>query len=150
VSMETLLERLERVKRWGYQVVFTNGCFDLLHVGHLQYLHEAKQLGDFLVVAVNTDASVKRQNKGADRPINPEYERTLQLAALEMVDAVVLFDEDTPYEILSRIQPDVLVKGGDYRVEDIVGREFAKETKVLSFKEGYSTTRMLQKIRESN
>lgn len=127
--------------------VFTNGCFDLIHTGHIQYLNEAKKLGDYLIVGLNSDESVRRLNKGPERPINKEEDRALQLAALQMVDAVVIFNEDTPYELLSKIKPDILVKGGDYAIEDIVGREFAKETRVIPFKEGYSTTNLINKMR---
>lgn len=135
------------LKKKNKKIVFTNGCFDILHAGHIQYLNEARNLGDFLVVAVNTDQSVKRLNKGKDRPINGERERAMQIAALQMVDAVVLFEEDTPVEILRQILPDILVKGGDYTLNEIVGKEYAGETRVLPMKEGYSTTRLIQKIR---
>ncbi len=135
----------------GLRVVFTNGCFDLIHPGHVDYLEEARTLGDVLIVAVNTDASVRRLDKGTGRPVNPERDRARVLAALAAVDRVVLFDEDTPSEILTELQPDVLVKGGDYRAEDVVGREgiLARggEVKVLPFREGYSTTRLLERLR---
>lgn len=145
-NLEELQEQLLAQRKENNKIVFTNGCFDILHMGHIQYLNEAKALGDFLVVAVNTDHSVKRLNKGDNRPVNGEMDRALQIAALQMVDAVILFDEDTPLELLEQIQPDILVKGGDYQPEQIVGREYAGETKVLSLKKGYSTTRLIEKL----
>jgi rfaE bifunctional protein nucleotidyltransferase chain/domain len=135
----------------GLRVVFTNGCFDLLHPGHVDYLEEARSLGDALLVAVNTDASVRRLGKGPARPLNPEHDRARVLAALAAVDRVVLFDEDTPWQILTELQPDVLVKGGDYRETDVVGRDVilarGGAVKVLPFREGYSTTRLLERLR---
>lgn len=145
-NLKELQDQLMLQRKEHNKVVFTNGCFDILHMGHIQYLNEAKALGDFLVVAVNTDHSVKRLNKGKDRPVNGEMDRALQIAALQMVDAVILFDEDTPLELLEQIRPDILVKGGDYQPEQIVGREYAGETKVLSLKKGYSTTRLIEKL----
>lgn len=141
-----LIDCLSGLREKKKKIVFTNGCFDILHMGHIQYLNEAKALGDFLVVAVNTDQSVRRLNKGKNRPINAEMDRALQLAALQMVDAVLLFDEDTPAEILKQIRPDILVKGGDYKLEEIIGREYAGETKVLELRKGYSTTHLIEKI----
>lgn len=145
-NLKELQEQLLMQRKKHNKIVFTNGCFDILHMGHIQYLSEAKELGDFLVVAVNTDRSVKSLNKGMNRPVNSEMDRVLQIAALQMVDAVILFDEDTPLELLEQIRPDILVKGGDYIPEQIVGREYARETKVLSFREGYSTTYLIEKI----
>ncbi len=145
-NLEELQEQLLLQRKEHNKIVFTNGCFDILHMGHIQYLNEAKTLGDFLVVAVNTDYSVKRLNKGENRPVNGEMDRALQIAALQMVDAVILFDEDTPSELIEQIRPDILVKGGDYQPEQIAGREYAGETKVLSLREGYSTTRLIEKI----
>ena len=130
------------------KIVFTNGCFDVLHYGHVHYLAQAKELGDVLVVGLNSDASVRRL-KGDGRPVNPEYARALVLAALEMVDYVCLFEEDTPYNLIAAVQPDVLVKGGDYRVDNIVGGDIVKkrngEVVVLPFVEGYSSTRIIEK-----
>ena len=146
IQKENLLNIVGHVKQMNKNIVFTNGCFDILHSGHIQYLKEAKRLGDYLIVGINTDSSVRRQGKGKNRPINAENDRMLQIAALEMVDAVFLFEEDTPLEIIKLIKPDILVKGGDYRIEDIVGREYAKETRSLSLKEGYSTSSIIEKI----
>ena len=139
---------------WRFQdkkIVFTNGVFDLLHLGHIDYLSKAKDEGDILIVGVNTDASTRRLNKGNNRPITNQESRSTILAALLFVDAVVLFDEDTPYELIQQIQPDVLVKGSDYKAEDIVGYDIvnAKGGKVVTidFLEGYSTTAIERRIR---
>ena len=135
----------------GRRVVFTNGVFDVLHPGHTRYVSEARALGDALIVAVNSDRSVRAQDKGPDRPINPEGERAELLAALAAVDAVVVFDEDTPHEIISAIQPDVLVKGADWGSDAIVGRDVveARGGRVvrLPLAPGYSTTAILERAR---
>jgi len=135
----------------GRQVVFTNGCFDLLHPGHVHYLEAARSLGDALLVGVNTDASMGRLGKGPGRPVMPEADRARVLAALACVDRVVFFNEDTPLELITRLQPDILVKGEDYRLEDIVGRDavLARGGRVaaLPFLPGYSTTEILARIR---
>jgi D-beta-D-heptose 7-phosphate kinase/D-beta-D-heptose 1-phosphate adenosyltransferase len=139
-------------KRNGRRVVFTNGCFDLLHPGHMETLQKAKSLGDVLVIGLNSDRSVKEM-KGPGRPILPERERAEILAALESVDAVVIFDEATPREVIAALLPDVLVKGGDWASDQIVGREEVEGAGgvVVSIPvvAGYSTTAILQKIRES-
>lgn len=135
----------------GRRVVFTNGVFDLLHPGHTRYLADARREGDVLIVAVNSDRSVRAQNKGADRPVTPERERAEMLAALASVDAVVIFDEDTPFDIVSAIQPDVLVKGADWAADNIVGRDVveARGGRVvrIPLAEGYSTTAILARAR---
>jgi rfaE bifunctional protein nucleotidyltransferase chain/domain len=135
----------------GLRVVFTNGCFDLLHPGHVAYLEEARSLGDALVVALNTDASVRRLGKGGLRPVNSEADRARVLAALAAVDRVVLFYEDTPLEILTELQPDILVKGGDYQLPEVVGREVVLarggQVRLLPFRPGYSTSRLVERIR---
>ncbi len=135
----------------GQKVVFTNGCFDLLHLGHVRYLEQARSLGDALIVGVNTDASVRRLNKGGGRPVTPEGDRARVLAALACVDRVVLFAEDTPLELITFLQPNILVKGGDYTLEEIVGREVVLarggQVHVLPFIPGYSTTTLLARIR---
>ena len=148
LSLEELLLKLPAWKREG-KIVFTNGCFDILHLGHLDYLGKASELGHKLIVGLNTDASVKRL-KGASRPINNEQARAMVLANLAIVDAVVLFKEDTPYELIQRIAPNVLVKGSDYRVEEIIGHDIILEnggsvipTEML---EGYSTTSIIEKM----
>ena len=135
----------------GRRVVFTNGVFDLLHPGHTRYLADARREGDVLVVAVNSDRSVRAQNKGSDRPISPEAERAEMLAALAVVDAVVIFDEDTPHAIVSAVQPDVLVKGADWGADNIVGRDVveARGGRVVrvTLSPGYSTTSILARAR---
>jgi rfaE bifunctional protein nucleotidyltransferase chain/domain len=143
------------VGRWqalGLEVVFTNGCFDLLHLGHLHYLAAARRLGDRLVVGLNSSESVRRL-KGPERPINDEATRSAMLAALGFVDLVVVFGDDTPAALIEALRPDVLVKGGDYRPEDIVGAETVLShggaVMVLPFVEGYSTTGTLEKFRHS-
>ena len=134
------------------KIVFTNGCFDLLHLGHVDYLAKAKDLGDRLIIGVNTDSSVKRL-KGKNRPLQDENSRLHILAALHSVDAVVLFDEDTPYELIKKIQPDILVKGADYKIEDIVGYDIVTSrggsVQTIEFIEGYSTTNIEQRILNS-
>ncbi len=122
-------------------LIFTNGCFDILHVGHLQYLEQSKNLGDRLVVGLNSDASVRRF-KGPSRPVNSQADRKRMLEALRCVDEVVIFDEDTPYDLIVSLQPDVVTKGGDYTAEDIVGYGLAKVV-VLPYVDGKSTTRIL-------
>ncbi len=143
-----------QVKRWkllGKKIVFTNGCFDILHEGHLEILSQAAVLGDILVVGINTDASVKKL-KGDGRPVNQESFRALMLASLTIVDAVVLFDEQTPLELIRMIEPDNLVKGGDYTIEQIVGAEDVikngGEVNVIPLVKGYSTTAIIQKIQD--
>jgi D-beta-D-heptose 7-phosphate kinase/D-beta-D-heptose 1-phosphate adenosyltransferase len=129
----------------GKKIIFTNGCFDLLHVGHVKYLERAKSFGDVLIVGLNSDASVTRL-KGDLRPINPQADRAYILASLEVVDYVVIFDQDTPYELIKIIQPDTLVKGGDYHGKEVVGSDIAKEVRLVEFIEGKSTTQTIQRI----
>ena len=136
---------VKRYKAQGKKVVFTNGCFDILHVGHVKYLQIAKSFGDVLIVGLNSDASVSRL-KGPTRPVNVAEDRAYLLAALEAVDFVVPFEEDTPYELIKMIAPDVLVKGGDYEGKTVVGTEFAKELKLVDFVDGKSTTKTIEKI----
>jgi D-glycero-beta-D-manno-heptose 1-phosphate adenylyltransferase len=135
----------------GKKVVFTNGCFDILHLGHIEYLAKAANLGDVLVIGINTDQSVHRI-KGDSRPINDEHSRSMVIASLEFVTAVVLFDEETPYELIKTIQPDILVKGRDYKIKEIVGHDIvlAKggKVKTIELTQGYSTTGIEQKIQK--
>ena len=151
LTLEEAILRFGREKRNGRRVVFTNGCFDLLHPGHIRSLELARGLGDVLIVGLNSDASV-RQLKGEGRPVIPERERAEILAALESVDAVVIFDDLTPREVISRLLPDVLVKGGDWPGNQIVGREEVEAAggRVVSVPvvSGYSTSAILEKIRE--
>jgi len=149
-------EKLEnQLAVWRFKsqkIVFTNGCFDLLHLGHIDYLSKAKDLGDVLVVGVNTDDSVRRL-KGDTRPITDEHSRATIMASLQFVSAVVLFDEDTPYELIRQVQPDVLVKGSDYKHEDIVGYDIVKakggKIVTIDYLEGYATSAIEKKIRET-
>ena len=151
-----ILSRDTLLVRFGWPrdrtVVFTNGCFDLLHPGHVEYLAQARALGDALVIGLNSDASVRRLN-GAGRPLVPEAGRAAMLAGLRSVDAVTLFDEDTPLELIRALLPDVLVKGGDYDLDGIVGRDAVEkaggDVRVLAFVEGYSTTDILTRLRET-
>lgn len=144
-SFEDINAIVERYRKNGKKIVFTNGCFDILHVGHVKYLQEAKSFGDALIVGLNSDASVKRL-KGESRPINIAQDRAYLLAALEAVDFVVPFEDDTPYELIKMIKPDTLVKGGDYEGKDVVGTEFAGELKLVDFVDGKSTTMTIKKI----
>jgi rfaE bifunctional protein nucleotidyltransferase chain/domain len=142
-----------RWKRDNQKVVFTNGCFDILHLGHIDYLEKARTIGDKLIVAVNTDDSVRRL-KGPQRPLNSEYSRARLLAALDFVDAVVLFNEDTPYEIISTLVPNLLVKGSDYSIDDIVGADVVinngGSVETIDLVEGFSTTGLIEKIKNEN
>jgi rfaE bifunctional protein nucleotidyltransferase chain/domain len=151
LTLEQAIVRFGRNKRNGRRVVFTNGCFDLLHPGHIQLLEQARAQGDLLVVGLNSDASV-RQLKGAGRPVLPEHERAEILAALEAVDGVIIFDQLTPREVIAGLLPDVLVKGGDWPGDQIVGRAEVEAAggRVVSVPvvAGYSTTEVLRKIRE--
>ena len=135
------------------KIVFTNGCFDILHKGHVSYLSQAADLGDILVVGLNSDESVKKLNKGVNRPIQDQDSRALILASLHHVNAVIIFDEDTPADLISKVQPDVLVKGGDWKPEQIIGYDSVKarggEVVSIEFVPGYSTTAIEQKIKES-
>ncbi len=151
LSLKTLSAPLYLWRFQQKKIVFTNGCFDLLHLGHIDYLSKAKDQGDILIVGVNTDHSVKILDKGENRPITNENARATIVAALHFVDAVVLFDEETPYELIKMVQPDVLVKGSDYRPEDIVGYDIVKEKGgeviTIDFLKGYSTTGIIERIR---
>jgi rfaE bifunctional protein nucleotidyltransferase chain/domain len=152
LTLEQAILRFARGKHNGKRIVFTNGCFDLLHPGHIRTLGAARKLGDALIVGLNSDASVRRL-KGPGRPVLPEQERAEILAALECVDAVVIFNEPTPREIIAALLPDVLVKGGDWPGDQIVGREEVEAAggRVVSVAvaPGYSTSALLQKIRDS-
>ncbi len=145
VSLESLLILLSEYRKQGKKIVFTNGCFDILHKGHVAYLQQARDLGDILIVGLNSDSSVKKI-KGPDRPINNQEDRAFVLGGLAAIDHLVIFTEPTPYEILSKIKPDILVKGGDYKIEEVIGAEFARETCLIDFVEGYSTTRIIHKL----
>ncbi|HIC44807.1 MAG TPA: D-glycero-beta-D-manno-heptose-7-phosphate kinase [Sulfurimonas sp.] len=136
-------------KNKNQKIVFTNGCFDILHLGHVKYLEIAKSFGDILIVGLNADSSV-RKLKGPSRPVNLEYDRAYLLAALEVVDYVVIFSEETPHDLIKMIEPDVLVKGGDYEGKIVVGTEFAKELKLVDFVDGKSTTKTIERIQKES
>jgi rfaE bifunctional protein nucleotidyltransferase chain/domain len=152
LSREAAAAMAERERAAGRRIVFTNGVFDLLHVGHVRYLTQARQLGDRLIVAVNSDRSVQA-NKGAGRPVTPEGERAEILAALDCVDAVVIFDEDNPHAIISAIQPDILVKGADWPANGIIGRDIveARGGRVvrISVELGHSTSSIIERVKKS-
>jgi D-beta-D-heptose 7-phosphate kinase / D-beta-D-heptose 1-phosphate adenosyltransferase len=137
------------LKTRGKKIVFTNGCFDILHAGHVRYLETAKSYGDVLILGLNSDRSVSAL-KGENRPINLEFDRAYILAALEAVDYVVVFDEDTPYELMKAVQPHILVKGGDYEGKEVVGQDIADELKLVQFVDGKSTTKTIEKIQKNN
>lgn len=160
VAMYTTQEKIldwaslkRRLQAWRVRnecVVFTNGCFDLLHPGHIDYLEKARSLGNRLIVGLNSDDSVQRL-KGVGRPITDEVSRARMLAALQAIDAICIFSEDTPYELIKWVQPDILVKGGDYKLDEIVGADIVRnrggEVKSLDFLVGYSTSNLITKIR---
>lgn len=149
-DLPAAVRQVTQWKQQGKRVVFTNGCFDLLHLGHVDYLEKARNLGDVLVVGLNTDDSVSRF-KGPRRPIQDQVSRSRVMAALQSVDMVVFFNEDTPLELISALVPQVLVKGSDYLAENIVGAEVVKkaggEVKTIDFVPGYSTTRIVERIK---
>lgn len=149
LSLEELLPKVASWKKEG-KVVFTNGCFDLLHLGHLDYLAKSADFGNKLIVGLNTDTSIQKI-KGLDRPIHQQKSRQQFLASLSFVDAVVLFDEDTPYNLIAQILPDVLVKGADYTINQIVGSDVVMlndgEVKTVEFLEGYSSTSIIERIK---
>jgi len=149
LSLEKFIEILEILRKSEKKIVFTNGCFDILHMGHVKYLEKAKKLGDILVVGVNSDDSVKRL-KGKNRPINPLNDRCCVIASLKSVDFVIPFEEDTPIELITAIVPDILVKGGDYKDKKVVGEEIAKELVLIDFIEGRSTSNTITKIQKND
>lgn len=150
-TREDATHTIERWKDEGNEVVFTNGCFDILHLGHVDYLEKARSLGQKLVIGLNTDDSVKKL-KGKDRPINPEYARARLLASLSFVDLVVPFGEDTPLELIRQLLPDILVKGKDYDISNIVGADVVLEhggkVETIDLVDGYSTTNIVEKIKK--
>lgn len=145
------LRKINGLRLKGKKIVFTNGCFDILHQGHMECLAKARDLGDFLIVGLNTDSSVKRLNKAPNRPVNDEAARARVLSGLSFVDAIVLFDEDTPLELIKLIQPDFLVKGGDYKEESVVGYKEVSATGgkvvIIPLVDGFSTTGIIAKMK---
>ena len=148
-TLDEIIALSTELKARDKKIVFTNGCFDLLHAGHVRYLETAKSFGDMLILGLNSDRSVTTL-KGEGRPINTQLDRAYILAALEAVDYVVIFDEDTPYDLIKAIKPHVLVKGGDYEGQDVVGQDIADELKLVQFVDGKSTTKTIEKIQQSN
>jgi rfaE bifunctional protein nucleotidyltransferase chain/domain len=151
VTLNALLRKLKQARAQGKRLVFTNGCFDVLHKGHTTYLQKAKKLGDVLVVGINGDASVRRL-KGADRPLNRQKDRAHVLSALACVDHVVIFHEDTPLKLIRAIRPQVLAKGGDWKKKDVVGASFVEAgggvVRLIPYIRGYSTSEFLRKIQK--
>lgn len=145
LDWKSLKAEIDRLRADGKKIVFSNGCFDIIHIGHVRYLRETRKLGDVLIIGLNSDSSVKRLKP--KRPINPESQRAEVLSSLEMVDYVTIFDEDTPYELIKYLRPDVLVKGGDWKKEDIVGSDIVPEVHSLPYIEGISTTEMVERIK---
>ena len=153
VSLEQLKRNIAVWRMKDMKIVFTNGCFDILHHGHIDYLSKASDLGDVLIIGVNSDSSVKKLDKGANRPIQNENDRALILSSLQFVEAIIIFNEDTPLELIKAIRPDVLVKGGDWKPEQIAGADVVKakggEVVIIPFVEGYSTTDIEKRIKIS-
>ncbi len=151
-NWKEITEKVRELKTKGKEIVFTNGCFDIIHAGHIQYLDDAKDCGDILIVGLNSDVSIKKI-KGEFRPINNEQDRAAVLSALEMVDYVVIFDQETPYELINIIMPDFLVKGGDWKVHEIIGSDIVEASggvvKSLPFRKGYSTSAIIERIKQN-
>jgi len=145
LNRKEMKKTVEKLRGVGKKIVFTNGCFDIIHAGHVRYLKKAKALGDVLVVGLNSDKSVSITKP--KRPINPQNQRAEVLSSLEMVDYVTLFDEETPYELIKFLKPDVLVKGGDWKKKDIVGSDIVKETYSLPYIKGVSTSEIIERIK---
>jgi len=152
INWNEITDLVKKLRNQDKTIVFTNGCFDIIHAGHVQYLQEAKALGDILVIGLNSDASVKRL-KGAERPVNDQNDRAIVLSAIKSVDYVVIFKEDTPYDIIKQIKPDILVKGGDWPEDEIVGHDIVKANggivKSLSFRPGNSSTSIIEKMKNN-
>ena len=148
-TLNEIIALCTELKTRGKRVVFTNGCFDLLHAGHVKYLETAKSFGDVLIIGLNSDRSVTAL-KGEGRPINSQMDRAYILAALEVVDYVVIFDEDTPYKLIKAIKPHTLVKGGDYEDKEVIGQDIADELKLVEFVDGKSSTQTIEKIQKGN
>lgn len=141
--LEDFIKALENLES---KIIFTNGCFDVLHLGHIDYLNKAKNLGDLLIIGLNSDNSIKTL-KGKNRPINSQYDRIAMLCALECVDFVIIFEEETPLELIKKIKPDILVKGKDYLNQEIIGSNIAKEVVLIDYIEGKSSTAIIEKIK---
>lgn len=148
ISLQLLKKKLIPLRRSGNVIAFTNGCFDLMHMGHVKYLQAAKKKGRILVVGLNSDRSIN-QIKGSNRPICPQASRAAVLAALASVDFVVLFNEQTPYKLIQAIKPDVLIKGADYKGKEVIGSDIAGKVELIKYIKGFSTTNIIEKIKKS-
>jgi D-beta-D-heptose 7-phosphate kinase/D-beta-D-heptose 1-phosphate adenosyltransferase len=146
IDRSELKDTVSALKKRGKRVVFTNGCFDIIHIGHIRYLREAKKLGDILLIGLNSDTSVSKIKPG--RPVVPEEQRSEVLSTLDMVDYITLFNEGTPYALIKEIKPDVLVKGADWKAEEIIGKDIVREVRTIPFVEGISSSEIIRKIRE--
>jgi len=146
LNLPSLLKKLPALRRQGKTIAMTNGCFDLMHIGHVKYLEHAGRGNRVLIVGLNSDRSVSRL-KGPSRPIVPQKSRAAVLAALESVDYVVIFSEDTPYKIMAAIKPDILIKGADWKGKDIAGKDLVKKVEFVKFVKGFSTTNIVEKIK---
>ncbi len=146
-STKKITETVKKLKKQGKKIVFTNGCFDLIHIGHVSLFQKAKTLGDVLIVAINSDKSLAGL-KGPKRPLVGQKDRVKLLSAIDVIDYVIIFSEQTPYNVLKKIEPDVLVKGGDYKIEDIIGREFVKKVYRYPLVKGKSTSNLINLIVE--
>ena len=145
LSLSALLKKLPALRRQGKTIAFTNGCFDLMHIGHVKYLEDASKGNRVLIVGLNSDASIRRI-KGPNRPIVAQKSRAAVLAALESVDFVVIFNEDTPYKIIAAIKPDILIKGADWKGRSVVGEDLVKKVEFVKYIQGFSTTNIIEKI----
>ncbi len=148
ISLQSLKKKLIALRRQGKTIAFTNGCFDLMHIGHVQYLQAAKKQNRILVVGLNSDKSI-RSIKDPSRPICPQKSRAAVLASLQSVDFVVLFDEETPYQLIKALQPDVLIKGADYKGKEVVGSDIVRKVELVKYVKGFSTTNIIEKIKRS-
>jgi D-beta-D-heptose 7-phosphate kinase/D-beta-D-heptose 1-phosphate adenosyltransferase len=146
ISLSKLIAWRNKQKKAGKKIIFTNGCFDILHSGHITLLEKSRNFGDYLVVGLNSDNSVRRI-KGKKRPINNQLDRAIVLAGLQSVDFVVIFNEDTPHKLLSLLKPDILVKGADYKTDQIIGKEFVSAVKTIALVKGKSTTAVIKKLK---
>ena len=147
-NLKEAKEIIDKLKSKNKIIVFTNGVFDVIHPGHIELLRSAKSFGDFLILALNSDSSVKKI-KGNKRPIFSLDERIRILSSIIYVDLIISFEEETPYEVIKFLKPDILVKGGDYKIEDVIGREFVKEVKIVPYLQGYSTTKIIERIKNA-
>jgi len=147
IALPALLNKLPALRRGGKTIAFTNGCFDLMHIGHVKYLQEAGKSNRVLIVGLNSDVSI-RHIKGSGRPIVPQKSRAAVLAALESVDFVVIFNEDTPYKLIAAVKPDILVKGADWKGKSVIGEDLVKKVEFVKYIKGFSTTNIIKKIQK--